>query len=68
MEIITTVFSFIWNIIKTIKDILTGTIGFINTIVDWIKEYINILPDEWKIIILPVLGILIGIYLYRFVR
>lgn len=68
MEILEKFFSFIWNIIETIKDTLFNIVDFIKELVNFIPNFLGFLPSEISNLFLPLLVILIGIFIYRFVR
>lgn len=56
------------NVLKGIADTITGVVDFIGGIIDFISTYINMLPVEFKSIILILLAFGVGILIYRFVR
>ena len=68
MEILEKFFSFIWNIILTIKDTLENIVNFIKELINFIPDFLGFLPSEISSLFLPILVILIGIFIYRFVR
>lgn len=68
METIEKIGSFVWNIIDTISNTITNIISFIKNLGEFIPDFLSFLPTEIKAIFIPLLIILIGIFIYRFVR
>ena len=68
MEILQKFFSFIWNIIEIIKDTIENIIEFIKELINFIPSFLEFLPSEIASIFLPLIVILVGIFIYRFVR
>lgn len=61
METIGKISSYISNIIDTIS-------STIKSLGEFIPDFLSFLPTEIKAIFIPLLIVLIGIFIYRFVR
>ena len=59
---------FIYNAILKLKDFISNMITFINNLIGFLTSFIDIFPNEIKVIILLTLGIIIPLLLYRFLR
>lgn len=53
---------------QTIFDSASDFVNFISKIPNFIILYLNVLPNEIKTILIPVLMIVIAIFVYRFVK
>lgn len=61
METIEKISSYISNVIDTISSTITS-LG------EFIPDFLSFLPTEIKAIFIPLLIVMIGIFIYRFVR
>ncbi len=61
-------FEFIWSIIKTVKDTFVSIISFLRDLITLIPNFLNILPNEIKSMLIPILLILIAISIYKLVK
>lgn len=68
METLEKVGSFLWNIIETISNTVTNIIDFIKELINFIPNFLSFLPSEIYAIFIPLLIIIIGVFIYRFVR
>lgn len=68
MDILNTVLNFIWTIIEIIRDVLFTIIGLVQTLYDILSSFFVFLPQDVSFLLLSVLLVVIGVYLYRFVR
>lgn len=58
----------ILKILGAIGSIIENCVNFIKGIIDFVLTYINLLPNDFKLVIVVVLTFGIAVLIYRFVR
>lgn len=58
----------IYKVLGAIGSTIENCVNFIKGIIDFVLTYINLLPNDFKLVIVVILTFGISVLIYRFVR
>lgn len=61
-------FGFVWSIISGLIDIIKNVVQFIYDLITIIPSFLDFLPNEIKVIFIPILAIIFIVFIYRFIK
>ena len=65
---ITDFFSFVWSVISGLVDTIKNVIKFIYELITIIPTFLDFLPNEIKIIFIPIITLVFIVFIYNFIK
>lgn len=59
---------FIWEVISSLIEKLIELVNFIKDLILFIPKFLNILPNEIKIFLIPTITIIVFVAIFKFVK